>query len=627
MPDDAMARVTFGVAGVMTTDPAAAAPDDRWLHEAFRVTDSTAVCTWHGDGIVAVTYEHVEQAGTLPGRLTRTLPRCDRLYGLLVGHFFEPANGEPRGLRATRSVLSRFDREGISCFRQVNGGWVGILWDEHARTAHFVRDAVGSSGLYAARLPGRIVFASDLRIFGRLGLLDARDDQALAEFLHYLYVPAPRTIARGVLAVHAGHVLTIGESVRHERFSAPRFVEGPITKHPADLAVRLDERLPEFEERLLTAVSDCLPSTGRVVVALSGGQDSSTLAVALSKLCPDRTLALTVGERSEHLTEAPHAAMVCAALGLPHQCYVPSDHDLAAGVREFARHQAQPVGDLAAFPYFLGLGQLPDDCSVVLDGSGNDDYFGITGTDQQHRYKLRHDLQRWIPRVAWPHFVKYLSHVGGLRRLCSFWSKPIEESFVSWEGWSADELSRLFGRDISFAQTRLWAVMREGDPAHWRTVMTDVIGGIWEAECGFAKGALAAGAHGKLLRFPFIDERLASFVHRLPMDLKLDKQIMRAYMARNLPPAIVDKPKSGFIFDLNRLFLNPEYDWADALRRSGALRAVPDWSTEPIDTLLRSYAEAPDSVQGQHRLYALCLLASVLEVTARAQALESEASV
>jgi asparagine synthase (glutamine-hydrolysing) len=120
------------------------------------------------------------------------------------------------------------------------------------------------------------------------------------------------------------------------------------------------------------------------------------------------------------------------------------------------------------------------------------------------------------------------------------------------------------------------------------------------------------------MRFPFTDSRLASFVQGLPEELKfkdgVNKQILRAYMRKNLPREIVEKPKHGFVFDLNRLFANPAFRWPDEMERAGLLRMLPTWSQGPIHELLRRHAQAPGDARWQYRLYALCLLATVLAV-------------
>jgi hypothetical protein len=206
----------------------------------------------------------------------------------------------------------------------------------------------------------------------------------------------------------------------------------------------------------------------------------------------------------------------------------------------------------------------------------------------------------------------------GIRRLSQFWSKPVEECFVAWEGWNSAELRQLFGRDVSFADTYLWRVMRGGDPERWLELHTEVIGGIWEPHTAYRKAVHFAQALGRSIRFPFTDNRLAVFVQGLPEQLQfkngVNKQLLRAYMKRNLPREIVEKPKRGFIFDLNQLFANPSFRWADVMRQAGLLRVFPGWSEAPIRELLEHYAQAPDDLHCQHRLYALCLLATVLAV-------------
>ncbi len=468
-------------------------------------------------------------------------------------------------------------------------------------------------------MDGRIVFATDLRAFHAGGLLLELDEEAIAQFLHYLYVPAPRTLAKGCMAVLPGHVLSIGTSTRQEKYAAPRFVKGSPLKHAEEIDHEIERQLPAFEQKLLTAVADCIPERGRIALALSGGKDSSVLAVALSKLCPDRVLAFTVGQSDEQLDESHHAALVCGALGLAHQCYVPTDDELARGIIDFARVQDQPVGDTAALPYFLGMSRLPDDCAVVIDGTGNDYYFGIPSTAKGlWRYKRRIEVQA-LAGPLWPLVLRAMS-LGplGARRLSEFWRKPVEESFVAWDGWSSAELTQLLGRDVSFADTYLWQLMQAADPAEWLQVHTEVVCGVWEPHAAYRKAIHFAQAAGRSIRFPFTDNRLASFVQGLPEQLKyrdgVNKQILRAYMKQSLPREIVEKPKSGFIFDIDRLLANPVFAWPDELDRAGLLQALPTWSRTPIRELLQRRKESPGDLRWQQRLYALCLLATVLAV-------------
>lgn len=613
-----IAPVTFGMAGVIYTEPRLPhARDESWLSAAFRMTPWTTRCEWRSDELTVVTQQHAHDANAAPGTYQLRAPTIDRTQGVVFGQFFEPP-GLARGPEASgNAFLSAFVERGPSSLRDLNGLWAAAIWDANERQALFARDGIGGQTLYAARLDGRMVFATDLRLFHASEMLCDIDEDAVAQFLHYLYVPAPRTLSRGCLAVLPGSVMTLGSSTRQWRYAAPRFVNGTRLGKLSDVERAIELELPKFEEMLIAAVADCIPSHGRVALALSGGKDSSVLAVALSKICPERVLAFTVGQSDERLNEEHHAALVCSALGLAHQCYVPTDEDLAHGIVDFARVQDQPVGDTAALPYFLGMARLPDDCTVVIDGTGNDSYFGIPSTAKGvWRYRRRLMLQSALGPL-WPAMLWAMSHGPlGARRLGDFWRRPVEESFVAWEGWSETELSRLFGRKISFSDTYLWEVMQKAGPADWLRLHTEVVCGVWEPHAAYRKAVQFAQALGRSIRFPFTDNRLAGYVQALPEQLKykdgVNKQILRAYMKQTLPREIVEKPKSGFIFDLDRLFTNTAFAWQDDLDRAGLLRVLPSWSREPLGELLRWRAESPHDPRWQQRLYALCLLATVL---------------
>lgn len=612
--------IAFGMAGVIYTEPSKSEErDEIWLTAGFKTLSSTVQCEWRSADMTVVTYQHAHEAKRAPGSFQGVMPSVGEMQGVVFGQFFESPGFDRQPEILSRGVLSAYRSKGATCFREINGLWAAVLWDCDQRQAYFVRDSIGGQTLYVAPLDGRIVFATDLRAFHASGMLRAVDMQAVAQFLHYLYVPAPRTFVEGCFAVLPGSLLSIGTALRQEKYAAPRFVRGSKITSSIDSEHEMERQLPYFEEKLLAAVSDCIPESGRIALTLSGGKDSSVLAVALSKICPDRVVALTVGQSDARLNEVQDAALVCRTLGLAHQCYVPTDRDLAQGVIEFAKVQDQPIGDPAALPYFLGMSQLPDDCTVIIDGTGNDYYFGIPSEEKGlWHYKRKVQLQTALGPL-WPLFLKALSFgPRGLRRLSHSWRKPVEESFVAWEGWSRAELTQLFGQDISFANTYLWQLMRSADPEEWLALQTEVICSVWEPHAAYRKAIHFAHALGKSIRFPFTDNRLAQFVQGLPEPLKfkngINKQILRAYMKKNLPHEIVEKPKRGFIFDLNRLFENSIYHWSDELNRAGLLQAMPGWSPASIQELLRHHQQEPDNAHSQHRLYALSLLATVLAV-------------
>ena len=97
----------------------------------------------------------------------------------------------------------------------------------------------------------------------------------------------------------------------------------------------------------------------------------------------------------------------------------------------------------------------------------------------------------------------------------------------------------------------------DADPADWLNVHTEVVCGVWEPHAAYRKAIHFAQAVGRSIRFPFTDNRMAAFVQGLPEQLKfmygVNKQVLRAYMKQSLHREIVQKPKSGFIFDADKM--------------------------------------------------------------------------
>jgi len=131
-------------------------------------------------------------------------------------------------------------------------------------------------------------------------------------------------------------------------------------------------------------------------------------------------------------------------------------------------------------PYFLAMKSLPDDCRVIFDGTGNDYYFGIPSYEKGvHRYRRRIQIERNLPSAVWKLVLRMMSFgPGWMRELREYWTRPSEESFVAWDGWNAEELSGLFRRQVSFADTYLWKVMRNGASADWVELLTNAVCGV-----------------------------------------------------------------------------------------------------------------------------------------------------
>lgn len=175
----------------------------------------------------------------------------------------------------TEVILEVYRRWGVAGFARLNGMFAFALYDVRRREVVLARDPLGVKPLYWGRAGTRVWFASELRAPRAAGLLDSSVSRdALLQYLHYRFVPAPATLLKGAHKVMPGSALRFaidGRSLDHEGFApSPR----PTTRRRGAAA--------DLEAALATAVRRQLVSDVPVGALLSGGVDS-TLIVSLMR--------------------------------------------------------------------------------------------------------------------------------------------------------------------------------------------------------------------------------------------------------------------------------------------------------------------------------------------------------
>jgi asparagine synthase (glutamine-hydrolysing) len=116
-----------------------------------------------------------------------------------------------RGHSDTETLLAAFEVWGVEAtLRKTVGMFAIALWDRKMRTLMLARDRFGEKPLYYGWVNGAFVFGSELkalRAYPEFNNPVCRD--ALAEYLRFMYVPAPRSIYQGIYKLEPGCLLTV----------------------------------------------------------------------------------------------------------------------------------------------------------------------------------------------------------------------------------------------------------------------------------------------------------------------------------------------------------------------------------------------------------------------------------
>jgi asparagine synthase (glutamine-hydrolysing) len=462
--------------------------------------------------------------------------------------------GPWRSTGDTEVLVHLLDEQGSACLDRVVGMFAFAAWDTVAQRLLLARDRLGIKPLYYQVLPDGIAFASELKALLVLGRPEI-DPSAVRDFLFHGYIPAPKTIYRGIAKLPAGHTLTWEQGrIGIERYWNPS---------SALVARGAGETVHELDVLLRDVVPAHTLSDVPVGVFLSGGMDSALTAYYL-KSPRTYTLGFDSGTRSE-MDAARRAAEHLRTMHL--QMTAPLA-DFEEALERIPALFDEPFGDSAAWSNYLIAQFARREVTVALSGEGGDEifcgyprYWSRVGARST---LLNRSLARYLPplsrlassmqRHAYVGLPAYAAALGGLTALqidslmAKDWREPDYDYLWFYRRYWREDLGPL-------AQLR------------WLDLNTDLAEGL------LTKVDRTSMAHSLEVRPPLLDHRLVEFMLTVDPQLLVDqprrrgKLLVRQLMEPRLPPGHLSQPKSGFGLPVHRWLKRHPQVLRDAVKR------------------------------------------------------------
>ena len=545
-----------------------------------------------------------------------------------------------RGHSDTETLLAGFEAWGVEAtLKKAVGMFAIALWDAQERTLTLARDRFGEKPLYygwvgqGADAPGTaFVFGSELKALRAYpGFANSVCRQALAQYMRFMYVPAPRSIYQGVFKLEPGCLLTIrgkapaaapAQPLRpgadYETLSLRRWwsladvVQAGAQSQITDEA----EALQALESRLTEAVK--LQSMADVPLGafLSGGVDSSAIVALMQKQATRPVKTFTVGFEEAGFDESPHARAVAQHLGTDHAELFVTAAEAQAVIPHLPAMYDEPFADSSQIPTHLVCKAARQQVTVALSGDAGDELFG-----GYNRYFWSPRLWRnlaWMPfsaRQALGAAISFIPEAGWdalggpLNALL-----PNSQGIAS-VGHKAHKLAaRLSGvrnqDDLNLSLVSTWqdpaqvvkgngqlmveplSLLADPLPAQgveqcqldmmYRDSMTYLPDDIL---CKVDRAAMAVSLE---TRVPFLDHRVAELAWRLPLHMKIrggeGKWALRQVLYKYVPRELIERPKVGFGIPVGQWLRGPLRDWAESLLDESRLNAEGYFHSAPIRT-------------------------------------------
>jgi asparagine synthase (glutamine-hydrolysing) len=505
--------------------------------------------------------------------------------GEIYNHADLRAELEPRGhvFRTrcdTEAIVHGYEVWQAELPQRLRGMFALAVWDQERRRLLLARDRLGIKPIYYAELRGGdVVFASDLRaLFAWPDVPRDLDEQAIQEYLALRYVPAPRTALGAVRKLPPGCCLFWQDG----RVEIQPYWDLPTAAPPPRRIPTLVEAAMELRRRIDESVRLRLMADVPLGVFLSGGVDSSVVTAAMARQVVQKVQSFAVGFAGPE-SELAWARLAAHAIGTEHHELIVGPGDVTDELSHLVRRLDEPVADTAAVPLYFLARLARRHVKVILSGEGGDEAFAgyVTYARQLGGERVRAALGRlagagtyllpWLDRDGAP-----LARLRRLARLCAL---PLEERYI---GVARALDSRR--RAAVAALAPHWQRSRGLSPLR-RMLYLDTR--VFLPDDLLVKADKMTMAHALELRVPLLDHQLLEWAWTLPDRYVLGKRLLKQAARGRVPPAILERPKSGFANPIERWLRTRLRPLArDLLLGPSALRPL---GRGPTETLLLAH--------------------------------------
>ncbi|HTS87546.1 MAG TPA: asparagine synthase (glutamine-hydrolyzing), partial [Gemmatimonadales bacterium] len=217
-----------------------------------------------------------------------------------------------RGHSDTEVLLAAIERRGVeAAVCSAAGMFAFALWDRESRRLHLVRDRIGEKPLYYGWVGGTLLFGSELKSLRAHRSWRADIDRdALALFMRFAYVPAPRSIYSGMAKVPQASIVTVAAEGTVETNEYWRLADVIRRGRETPLDGSEEEVVSTVERRLSETIGEQMVSDVPLGAFLSGGIDSSTIVALMQGQSSRPVRTFTIGFHEAGYNEAESAKAV-----------------------------------------------------------------------------------------------------------------------------------------------------------------------------------------------------------------------------------------------------------------------------------------------------------------------------
>ncbi|MBL7703065.1 MAG: asparagine synthase (glutamine-hydrolyzing) [Ferruginibacter sp.] len=464
----------------------------------------------------------------------------------------------------TEVILAAFAAWGTNAFKRFNGMFAFALWDSETATIYLVRDRWGIKPLYFAYTQQGLCFASEMRAFASIPWLQQENKNWPVFVLAYGHLPEPVTTMQHVKPLPKGSFLRC--HCKTGQWDIELFAISSYAEVTADRNLAIEQ----VQNTLSAAVKRHLISDAPIGVFLSGGLDSSIIALLAGGHQPSGLKTLSIIFEEEKYSEKKYQNLVIEKLACPNWQETLTEKVFQQNLPGIINDMDMPGCD-GINTWFISKYARESGLKAVLSGVGGDELFG------GYPSFSRIGKVKWMEKIP-SAFLKTGRYSGSkkLKRLSYLSLGGAKGIYLFLRG---QFVPASIAKHLDATEKEVWQVLEEeplqdriaalsaGNQASW------IESNYYMQNQLLRDADVMSMAHGVEIRVPFLDNELAGLVQGIRSDIKYSgsfpKQLLIDSFKKELPAPVWNRPKMGFSFPFTEWMQQSEFV-KDTMSKSGS---------------------------------------------------------
>jgi len=434
----------------------------------------------------------------------------------------------------TEVIIEGFAMEGIRFFNELEGMFAFVIYDKLTSSFVASRDRFGIKPLFYHQSNNLVIFSSEIK--GILGNKKLNENlkirkESVALFLANRYVPTPYTMWEGIYKLPPA---TFIQSDFQFKFSPKEYWKLKLSNKK----IGFEQLKSESMELLEHSVKNHLVSDVEIGGFLSGGLDSSTLALIASKNVDYPFKTFSIGFKGWDQSEDQYAKIVSEKLKIPFFPKIATEINLNL-VNKLMYHYDDPIADISILPTYEVSKLASEHVKAVLSGEGADEIMGGYWWDKPEQFYFEKSYKRIFRNIIPKNFADIKTHYIYAMSMGLFDCKELKQAL---NGDYKNEIPN--DPFVHFNQFELNGehTTKQIQYLNIKTFMSELV---------LQKIDRASMANSLEVRVPFLDTQLVEYFMSLSSDSYMkkgvQKPLLQSILAPYLPESILTRKKQGFV--------------------------------------------------------------------------------